>query len=153
MWLGTRTQYYRSLAVVWLWYEKAYRDDQEFTVEDIPETLIAGGALAFIWSPQIGIAVGLTNPVVATIEVVAVTGLVASYAIGGREGVENYIDFITEPTKIPGRIAFTAETIYEHKIEKPLVAAAEAYVGWVDRRIEELKFAWSITQPRSLLPF
>jgi len=147
---GSRTQRWRSLAVLVWWQEKAYQDDQKFTWEDIDETLLAVGALALIWKGDLILA---AIPGINIIEGVVVAGAVASYAIGGTEGVENYFDFITEPTKIPERIIFTAETLYEHKIEEPLKETAKAYVGWIDRRLEEAKSVWSITAPRSVLPF
>lgn len=146
-----RTQWYRSLAVVYLWKKKAWDDDHEFTIEDIDETIYAAAALAFIWKGNLILA---AVPGVAIVEGIVVAGAVASYAIGGAEGVEDFIDFYMEPTKIPGRISFTAKTIYEHKIEKPLVEAAKAYVGWWDRRVEDARLVWSITAPRvPLLPF
>jgi len=146
---GSRTQWYRSLAVVWAWREKAWRDDEKFTWEDLDETVYAAAGLALIWKGDIILA---AVPGIAIIEGAVIAGAITSYAIGGAEGFDNYVDFI-DPYQIkemPGRIAFTAETIYEHKIEKPLVAAAEAYVGWVDRRIEDIRLVWSITRPQSL---
>jgi len=145
--MSIRTNWYRSIASVWVWYELAWRDDRKFTAEDIDETLFLLAYNAWVWKGPVMLA---AVPGLAIVEGVVVTGAVASYAIGGVEGVENYIDFITEPTKIPERIAFTAETIYEEVIKEPLVAGAEAYVGWVDRRIEDFKLVWSLTRPQSL---
>jgi len=125
-----------SLGIIWGMYELAWRDDREITWEDAPELGLGALSLGILWAPEVlTIAAVSTTPLVV-IEGVVVAGAVASYAIGGVEGVENYIDFITEPTKIPERIAFTAETIYEHKIKEPLVAAAEWYVAKVDRGID-----------------
>jgi len=153
--LGTRTQWYRSLAVVYTWKKYAWDDDHKFTIEDVDETLMAAVSLAFIWKGNIILA---SIPGIAIAEAIVVTGAVASFAIGGVEGVDDYIGFIMEPAKIPERIVFTAETIYEHKIEEPLVKAAKRYVGWVDRRMEDIstiteqlfKFRW-MTGPS--LPF
>ena len=105
---------YRSIAMGLWWIDEAIRDDDELTWEDLDETIILGLSLAFIWRGNVILA---TIPGLPIVEGVVVTGAVASYAIGGTEGVGNYFDFITEPTKMPERIAFTAETIYEHKIE------------------------------------
>jgi len=130
-------------------YELAWRDDREITWEDAPELGLGALSLGVLWAPEIlTIAAVSTTPLVV-IEAAVVTGAIASYGIGGVEGVENYIDFISEPTKIPERVAFTAETIYEHKIEEPLVAAAEAYVGWWDRRFKEAQSVWAVTIPQS----
>jgi len=109
-----RTQWYRSIAVSSWWFDKAINDDGELTIEDLDETAVLALSLAFIWR---GNAILGTVPGLAAVEGIAVAGAVASAAIGGVEGVTNYVDFISEPTKIPQRVAFTAETIYEHKIE------------------------------------
>jgi len=111
--MGLRTKWYRSIAVVYAWEQAAYADDRKFTVEDIDETLWAIAGLGLIWKGDIILA---SIPYLNVIEAAVVVGGVASYAIGGVEGVEDYIDFITEPTKLPGRVAFTAETIYKEKI-------------------------------------
>jgi len=134
-------------------YELAWRDDRAITWADAPELAVGTLSLGVLWAPEVlTIAAVSTTPLVV-VEVAVVAGAVTSYAIGGVEGVENYIDFITEPTKIPERIVFTAETIYEHKIEEPLVAAAVAYVGWWDRRVEEMQSVWAVTIPQSPLPW
>jgi len=144
--MASRTKWYRTLAILIAWERAAWRDDRKFTAEDIDETLWAIAGIAFVWK---GEALLTAVPGIAIVEAAIITGAVASYAIDGVEGVENYIDFITEPTKIPERIAFTAETIYEHKIEDPLIAAATWYVGWVDRRIDEMQSVWAVTIPQS----
>jgi len=105
---------YRSLAMISWWTDKAINDDGEITIEDLDETAVLALSLAFIWR---GNAILATVPALAVVEGIVVTGAVASAAIGGVEGVTNYVDFISEPTKIPQRVVFTAETIYEHKIQ------------------------------------
>jgi len=138
-----------SLGIIWTMYELAWRDDRAITWADAPELAVGTLSLGVLWAPEVlTIAAVSTTPLVV-VEVAVVAGAVTSYAIGGVEGVENYIDFITEPTKIPERLVFTAETIYEHKIEEPLVAAAVAYVGWWDRRVEEMQSVWAVTIPQS----
>jgi len=118
---------------MYAWEQKAWADDRKFTVEDIDETLWAIAGLALVWKGNVILG---AVPGIAVVEAAVVTGAVASFAIGGVEGVEDYVDFITTPSKIPERIAFTAETIYEHKIKEPLVAAAVWYVGKVDEGID-----------------
>lgn len=130
-------------------YELAWRDDRKITWEDAPELALGTLSLGVLWAPEILTIASVSTTPIVVIEAAVVVGAISSYAIGGVEGVENYIDFITEPTKIPERIVFTAETIYEHKIEEPLVAAAEAYVGWWDRRVAEVQSVWAVTLPRS----
>jgi len=107
-------------------------EDEKFTVEDIDETIYAVAALAFIWKGEMMLA---AIPGINIVEGIVVGGAVASYAIGGMEGVENYIDFITSPKKYYERTKESLQIIYEQKIEDPLVAAAEWYVNKVDRGI------------------
>jgi len=94
--------------------------------------------------------VAAAGPVVPAVEAIIVAGAVASAAIGGVEGVENYVDFISEPEKYDERWDFTKKTLYEEIIEPPLVRAAESYKDWIDRRIDDAKLVWSVTQPKSL---
>lgn len=148
--IGSRTQWYRSIAVVMAWREAAWRDDKKLTWGDLPETVVAGATLALIWKGDVILA---AVPGLAIVEAAVIAGAVTSYAIAGEEGFDDYVDFITEPTKIPERVAFTAETIYEHKIEQPLISAASWYVDQVDTLVDKFKLAWSITRPRPILPF
>jgi len=141
MW-GSKTQRYRSIAVWWIWHQKVFMDeDEKFTVEDIDETLYAVAALAWIWKGEMMLA---AIPGINIVEGIVVGGAVASYAIGGMEGVENYIDFITSPTDIAGvfgkgtgeKWEFTKKTIYEEVIKDPVEAAASWYVEKVDRGMD-----------------
>ena len=138
-----------SIGIIWTMYELAWRDDRELTWADAPEMAVGTLSLGVLWAPEILTIAAVSGTPLVVVEVAVVAGAVTSYAIGGVEGVENYIDFITEPTKIPERLVFTAETIYEHKIEDPLVAAAEAYVSWWDRRLSEAQSVWAVTIPQS----
>jgi len=144
----SRAKFYRSLAVLYVWEQKAWADDRKFTTEDIDETLLAALALGWIWKGNVALA---AVPGINVVEGIVAAGAVASLAIGGVEGVENYVEFLTEPTKIPERVAFTAETIYEHKIKEPLVEAAEWYVDFIDEGIRAVRLGWSI-QPMPQLP-
>ena len=100
---GSRWQRVQSYTSLGAWYSLAILDDDEFTWKDTPETLILGISLGLIWSPQIAMAIpataALTLPL-AVVEGAALTGLAASYAIGGTEGAETYIDYITDPVDI-----------------------------------------------------
>lgn len=146
--MNLRTNWYRSLASTWAWYELAYRDDRKFTIEDLDESALWLAYNAWVWRGPAMIAAA--GPVVPAVEAIVVAGAVASAAIGGVEGVENYVDFITEPDKMPERWDFTKKTLYEEIIQPPLVKAAEAYKDWVDRRLDEARLVWSVTQPKSL---
>ena len=144
----SRAKWYRSLAVLYVWEQKAWADDRKFTVEDIDETILAALALGWIWKGNVALA---AVPGINVAEGIVAAGAVASLAIGGVEGVENYVDFITEPKKIPERVAFTAETIYKEVIEDPLVQAAEWYVDFIDEGIRAVKLGFAI-QPMPQLP-
>jgi len=107
---GTRWQRVTSLATIWAWKDKVYHDeDEKFTAEDIDETLYAVAYLGLIWSPQIALAIpaaaALGTPL-AIVEGAVIAGAVASFAIGGLEGVETYVDYISDPVDIvtdPGK--------------------------------------------------
>jgi len=94
---GTRWQRVQSYAVIGAWTNAAYLDDDEFTVEDIDETLYAASMLGLIWSPQIAVAVGVSTTPLNVVEGAALAGLAVSFAIGGVEGAETYVDYITDP--------------------------------------------------------
>jgi len=100
---GSRWQRLTSYSALGAWYGIAILDDNEFNWKDAPETLMLGVQLGLIWSPQIAMAIpaaaALTGPL-AVVEVAALTGLAASYAIGGAEGAETYVDYITDPVDI-----------------------------------------------------
>jgi hypothetical protein len=139
-------------------------DDQQDYWVDMGAVLGWGFSMYGLWAPpvvklaiaaQVGLAVGRlaapAAPVIAVTAVALVTGDLISHAIDPESGRKNFRDFVDpfQLTKMPGRIAFTAETIYEHKIEEPLAAAASRYVGWVDRRIDEMQSVWAVTMPQS----
>jgi hypothetical protein len=134
----------------WDLYQKAWMDDREITWEDADEILAYTLAMGLIWGPELAIAFGVSATPLLVIEGIVVAGFVASAAIGGVKGAENYMDFITEPGKYYERTQFAVETIYEHKIKEPLVAAANWYVDKVDDIIEAFRLGWSITQPQPL---
>jgi len=107
--LGTRWQRIQSYSSLAAWSALAYGDDDELTWGDTPETLILAMRLGLIWSPQIALAIpaaaALSTPL-AVAEGAFVVGAVASYAIGGLEGVETYVDYISDPVDIvtdPGK--------------------------------------------------
>ena len=103
---GTRWQRVQTYGVVGAWLNAAYLDDGEFTFEDIDETMYAAGMLGLIWSPQIALAIGISATPLNVIEGAALAGLAVSFAIGGVEGAETYVDYITDPVDIvqdPGK--------------------------------------------------
>jgi len=97
---GSRWQRVQSYATIGAWFNAAYLDDDEFTFEDLDETVKAGIMLGLIWSPQIAVAVGLSATPLNIVEGAALAGLGVSFAIGGVEGAETYIDYISNPEDI-----------------------------------------------------
>jgi hypothetical protein len=88
-----------SVPLFWWWYKAAYRDDQKFTLEDIDETLGLGVGLTLLWSEELVTAGAVVTglPVAAMAGAASATvaaGFVPAYVIGGKEGVENYGDFV-----------------------------------------------------------
>jgi len=132
-----------TAGILWILYDKSYRDDRKLTWEDADEFVIAGGALTLVWA-DVAFAGVATWPLVV-IEAAVVGGLVASIAIGGVEGGEAYIDFITSDPEemwektvevtlpaIKEKVVSVGKEIQE-KSEEIQIAA----VAWVDRRLME----------------
>jgi len=150
--ISLKVKLYRSAAVGWVWYDKAWRDDKKITLEDIDETIYAAGAMLLIW-PEFAAPL-LASPPAIAIEAIVVAGFVASVAIGGFEGGERYIEYITEPEKYIERGAppvqeYITEPIIDYVTEelwqKQLV---EPIGGWLSRRERDVKRVWEITRPR-----
>jgi len=94
---STRWQRVTSMAAIWAWKDKVYHDaDKKFTAEDIDETAYVLLYLGAVWSPQIAVMIpalaGVSTPL-AVVEGAFIAGGVASFAIGGLEGLETYVDF------------------------------------------------------------
>jgi len=100
MQFGTRWQRVQTYASLGAWYTMAIHEDGEFTFKDFPETAVLGMQLGLIWSPQIALGLGMSATPLNIVEGAALAGLGISYAIGGREGAETYIDYITDPGDI-----------------------------------------------------
>lgn len=102
----------------------------------------------FFGSVAFPVLTGAAIGVVATIIIVEVTG------IGTAEDV---LDLVLDPPTPKEWIEVVAPAVKE-EIILPAAEAyvgwverrAEEYVGWVDRRIDDFQFAWSITKPRPL---
>jgi len=94
---------YRSIALFGTWYALAKMDDDKLTWKDAPETVGFAAGLTWIWwDTALAITAVSSSPLVV-VEVAAVTGLVASIAIGGVEGGEKYIDYIN-PLNYPEHV-------------------------------------------------
>lgn len=149
--MGLRTKWYRSIAVVYAWEQHAWADDRKFTLEDIDETIWAIAGLGLIWKGDIILA---AIPGLAIVEGMVIAGGVVSFAIGGVEGVEDYIDFITHPKKYWSRGTGAAGTIYKEKIKPEYIkkkGQVELFVNIVEQLTRPYRmFHWK-TGP--YLPF
>jgi len=122
----------------------------EWTDEDVGWDDVAIGAsfgmtLYGLWTPpvvkaalmlRVGLGIGAmaapAAPVIAGVAVTLVAGDLISHAIDPEHGRKNFREFITDPAKMPERVAFAAETIYEHKIQEPVEKLSTWYVQTVD---------------------
>jgi len=128
-----------SSIIVMMWELTDEEEGWMDTLEDAGAILQFGGTLYVLWVPpvvQAGIAarVGvLLAPLAVPAAIITsaiIVGGVLSYAIDPKEGIQNYKDFLSEPTKVPERLKFTAETIYEHKID-PAVQTTLGIAGFL----------------------
>jgi len=89
-----------TIGMLWSMYQLAWRDDEKITWEDYPELAMGTGGIFLLWAPEVlTIAAVSTTPLVI-LEAAIVTGAVASFAIGGEEGLNTYVDYITDPVDI-----------------------------------------------------
>jgi len=82
----------------------------------------------------------------AAIGVAATMVIVEATGIGTAEEV---LDLVLDPPTPKEWYEVVAPAIKEEII----VPVAEAYVGWVDRRVEDFKLVWSLTRPQPLWRF
>jgi len=104
-------------------------DEEEGWVDNWEDTgaiLQFAGTVYILWIPpvvqgaiaaRVGVILAPLAIPAAVVTSTIIVGGIVSYFVDPEEGLQNYKDFITEPTKIPEKLKFTAETIYEHKIE------------------------------------
>jgi len=129
-------------------YELA--DDEEGWMDNLEDTgaiLQFAGTLYVLWVPpvvQAGIAarVGvLLAPLAVPAAIITSTFIVGGFVaavVDPEEGLENYMDFFAEPGKIPERLKFTAETIYEQKIDPAVqvtLSAASMVYNMAEREV------------------
>jgi len=89
-----------TIGMLWSMYQLAWRDDEKITWEDYPELAMGTGGIFLLWAPEaLTIAAVSTTPLVI-LEGAVVAGAVASVAIGGEEGLNTYVDYITDPVDI-----------------------------------------------------
>lgn len=95
-----RAKWYRSIHMASAWYALAKMDDDEFTWKDAPETVALAAGLTWVWWDVAAASLALSTTPLVVVEAAVVTGLVASVAIGGLEGGETYVDYVTNPAEM-----------------------------------------------------
>ena len=89
-----RAKMYRSIHMFGAWYALAIMDDDELTWKDTPESIAFGAGLAWVWWDVAAASISISTTPLVVVETAVVAGAVASFAIGGVEGVEKYVDYI-----------------------------------------------------------
>jgi hypothetical protein len=132
------------------WYVHAIADDGKLTFEDMDETVVAAGILAGIWQEELFGLAGWTlrlplgtMALAATMTVMA--GTIPAYLIGGREGVDTYLEFVTSGPEamIEKTLEETIPTLYPRVIQELFEAKVYAekkvigFWNWAERHIEE----------------
>jgi hypothetical protein len=92
----------QSIAIVWGMYQFAWRDDRKITIEDFPELAAGMGRLSWLWIPEILSITAVSTTPLVVLEAAIAVGAVASIAIAGEEGLDTYVDYITNPQEIVG---------------------------------------------------
>jgi len=134
---GTRWQRIQSYAALGAWTTLAIKDDDELNWKDFPETAILGMQLGLIWSPQIALAIGMSATPLNVVEGVFLVGLGASLAIGGLEGAETYIDYVSDPVDMITNPSKRAALTQAVEIEMALVNPAAWLGSWIGEQIGE----------------
>lgn len=129
-------------------------DEDETSAGEALENLGAiaqfSGTLYVLWIPPVvkaGIAarVGVALAPLAVPAAIATTAVIVggavSYAIDPKEGLKNYKEFISQPTKIPGRVKFTAETIAE-KVIQPKINQTQVFLKTMERLSRPYRVRW-----------
>lgn len=119
-------------------------------LEDVGAVAQFGGTLYVLWVPpvvkagiaaRVGVALApLAVPAAIATSAVIVGGAV-SYAIDPKEGLKNYKEFISQPTKITGRVKFTAETIAE-KVIQPKINQTQVFLKTMERLSRPYRVQW-----------
>lgn len=118
-----------SVAILWSMYQLAWRDDRKITIDDFPELAMGTGGLFLLWAPEILTIAGVSTTPVVVLEVAVVAGAVASYAIGGEEGLDTYVDYITDPVDIFQDPEKTESLLQAHRITQGIITLGGSEVA------------------------
>jgi hypothetical protein len=107
------------------WYVHAVADDGKLTFEDMDETVVAAGMLAGIWQEELfGLAGWTLRLPLGTMAlagaITIVAGGIPAYLIGGREGVDDYFEFVTSGPQgmIEKTLEVTIPTLYPRVVQE-----------------------------------
>jgi len=127
-----------TIGMLWSMYQLAWRDDEKITWEDYPELAMGTGGIFLLWAPEaLTIAAVSTTPLVI-LEGAVVAGAVASVAIGGEEGLNTYVDYITDPVDIIKNPKKTETLLQANRITQGVMTLG---LSEVTRAASE--FAWN----------
>lgn len=113
----------------WELYQEAWLDDRDITLEDADEMAEYVLKIGVIWGPEIAMLMAAPVWPLYGVYAIAGAGLVASYAIGGQEGAEEYMEYITTPSRwgptvrdqiTAPIIEYIEEEIWEEQLVKPI---------------------------------
>lgn len=135
-------------------------EDGKVTFGDAPEIFGGTVGVATIWYPELRVAsAAVIAPIIvpgaAAVAVPVAVGVLASAAIAGPEGVDDFFEFITEPGEMIDRTVESIEIISEEVIEPKLAElsaglgiavqllekGAKKAITWLDSRLPKLR--WS----------
>lgn len=118
-----------SAKATWDVYEEAWLDDRAITLEDADEIAEYGVKMTLIWGPELAVVMGLTAAPLWGVYAIFGAGFVVSYAIGGREGAEEFADYAFSPRRwLPTirdqltdpAITYLKEEIWQEQLVDPI---------------------------------
>ena len=141
--------------LIWAYAIYEMQRDEGDSLQDAWVFLGAGYATLGIWIPEgrtilrmsaMAYATPYVAPAALAVAVPLAVGTGVSYAIGGEEGLRDYHEFLTEPSKWIERTQESVETIYDEVIApqaRDVAAGFEWLVtgasNWVERQIDKAK--------------
>jgi len=135
-----------SADATWEVYQEAWLDDRKITIEDAGELAAYGTKMGLIWGPELAVLMGLTAAPLWGVYAVVGVGFVASYAIGGREGAEQFTEYIfagperwlptirdqiTDPA-----ITYLRDEIWQEQLVDPITEF------WQDKIVDPVTDSW-----------
>jgi len=128
-----------SIGILWTMYQVAWRDDEKITWEDFPELVGGTSSLGVLWIPEVLAITAVSTLPLVVLEAAIVVGAVASIAIAGEEGLETYVDYISNPQEIlfdeEKRDAFVMAAGAIYAIANPLNIPSKMAGEWLGENL------------------